>query len=758
MKAVVLCGGEGSRLRPLTCDTPKPLTHLCGRPVLEYILDKLVSLGVDEAVLTVKYLGESIVSYFDGHPREDIKLTFVTETEPLGTAGCVKNCENVLTDGDFLVVSGDALFDLDLSRAVAEHRKNSADATVIVTKVSDPREYGSVISDQSGHILKFVEKPDWSGAVSDLVNTGIYILSPDVLSLIPKSRFFDFANDLFPVMLQKNMGLFAYELAGYWCDIGSISSYGQCQFDILRGKAGNLPENVGDDGVFCLDEKLPGGDFCICPPVYIGKNVTIGRGAVIGPDAIICDNCSVGPNTSVKRSIIGKSAYIGSDCELRGTVVCPSASVDSKARLFEGSVIGSRAHIGIDAQVGTDVKIWPEKTVSAGTHVNTNLKWGSAEDSHFDDEGISGENGSEITAEFCAALGRAAATLTDRGTVVICHDGQTPSKLCALAAASGAAISGSQAVDIGVGWETLMSSFVILMGYDIGLFFCSAGNQTLVRVCKSDGAELTHAQERKLDMILKSKEYLRCGFDGYGEISRFDGASTVLLQSMTQGAPDLSAVACTLTCESDAMTAFANALMKKLGVKKGKLRFHVTDSGRRITAIDENGKLISKERMKLVVAEAVLSRGEDIALPSDAPPVFDELAKKHQRQVFREPDERAAKIAASQRYFFDAFCSLSVLLTYMAQEGKKLCEINEGIAQSETTDISVKISGDALDAMRRLLDSFNCSRVDGGVRIESAGRFAFCRVNKRGGTMRVSATACDMEAAKELCGEIEKLF
>ena len=204
MKAVIMAGGEGTRLRPLTCDLPKPMTRLCGRPVMTYLLDLLQRHGVREAAVTMRYLPQVIREEYDGHYK-DVQLHFVEEDKPLGTAGSVRGaCRSCagFEEDDILVVSGDALTDIDIEAAYAFHKRSGAAATLVVSRVEDPREYGLVDMAEDGRITGFVEKPGWAQAVTDSANTGMYILSPDILPYIPENTSFDFARNLVPLLLK----------------------------------------------------------------------------------------------------------------------------------------------------------------------------------------------------------------------------------------------------------------------------------------------------------------------------------------------------------------------------------------------------------------------------------------------------------------------------------------------------------------------------------------------------------------------------
>ncbi len=235
MQAVIMAGGEGSRLRPLTCDIPKPLVPLCGRPIIEYILDLIGKYKFSKANLTLMYKGEKIIQHFENKKYNNIDIEFSFEDKPLGTAGSVKNALKN-HDEDFLVISGDAMCDFDLSKAINFHKQKNSMATILLKKVNDPREYGLVNINDSGKVESFIEKPSFANCNCDNANTGIYILSSKVLDLIPENTFFDFAMDLFPKMLEKDMPIYGYIENGYWCDIGNFESYVKCQKDILLNK------------------------------------------------------------------------------------------------------------------------------------------------------------------------------------------------------------------------------------------------------------------------------------------------------------------------------------------------------------------------------------------------------------------------------------------------------------------------------------------------------------------------------------------
>lgn len=231
-----MAGGEGTRLKPVSGDTPKPLVPFCGRPVMEHIVRLLRKNGITDICAALKYRPEEIENYFAGGENFGVKMQYRIETEALGTAGGVKNCEDFYGKDDFLVISGDAICDFDLRSLIDAHEKHSPAVSIALYPHSEPLRYGLALCDGESCVRSFIEKPDWAHVVTNLVNTGIYIISPRAMELVPKGKSFDFAKDLFPALLEKDELIYGFPCDGYWCDIGTPKSYYQCCADALDGK------------------------------------------------------------------------------------------------------------------------------------------------------------------------------------------------------------------------------------------------------------------------------------------------------------------------------------------------------------------------------------------------------------------------------------------------------------------------------------------------------------------------------------------
>lgn len=237
MKAVIMAGGEGRRLRPVTgSEMPKPLVPFLGRPLMEHIIMLLKRCGFDDICVTVAYRAEDIIRFFGDGSRLGVKICYREETSPLGTAGGVKNCADFYGNEDFLVISGDAACDFDLSAFAARHAGSGAAASIALHRSSSPLNYGLAVTDAAGNIRSFIEKPDWRRVVTDLVNTGIYILSPRAMQLVPDGEKYDFGKQLFPELLRRGEKILGVQMDGYWCDVGSPLSYYRCCADALEGR------------------------------------------------------------------------------------------------------------------------------------------------------------------------------------------------------------------------------------------------------------------------------------------------------------------------------------------------------------------------------------------------------------------------------------------------------------------------------------------------------------------------------------------
>lgn len=484
MKAVIMAGGEGTRLRPLTCGMPKPLARIGNKPVLSYILELLAKNGISDCAATLMYLPEQIKSYCREHTPAGVNLVFFEEKEPLGTAGSVKNCESFL-DGDFLVISGDAMCDFDLNAAIAYHRQRGADATLLLYRVKEPLEYGVTLTDEQGRITQFVEKPSWDRVYADTVNTGIYILNRCVLDMIDAVPC-DFGKDLFPRMLREGMKLYGFVCSGYWCDIGSVSSYLDCNFQLLdRHIDVDLPPETPE---------IVGAK--VIPPVIVGKGLTVEAGAVIGPYAVIGDGCRIGARSSIRHSVLGDNVSVGSGVTSRGAIVGDNTELQDGASLEQGVVVGAGCRIGKNSSLKEGVKMWPGKSTAEMTAVGGSQVFGTSALGLFDDEGITGDITEDVNPVFAARLGAAFAQQYHDKIAVA---GNCPAADMLADSFSAAARSMGANVAAIAGCPVNVLRFVTAQsGFACGVHFAVSGNSAVIRVYESDGFPPGDVAEKRL--------------------------------------------------------------------------------------------------------------------------------------------------------------------------------------------------------------------------------------------------------------------
>ena len=450
MKAVVMAGGEGSRLRPLTSGLPKPLVPVVGKPVMEHILRLLLKHGISDVVVTLQYMGSAIRDYFGDGSDFGMDITYVVEDAPLGTAGSVKNAQAYL-DEPFVVISGDALTDIDLGRAVEFHRERGAAATIVLTSVANPLEFGVVITNPDGTINRFLEKPSWGEVFSDQVNTGIYILEPEVLDLLPPAAVVDWSSDVFPKMLRGGMPLYGYLAPGYWCDIGNIQTYYQANWDALEGRVDVQIDGERRDGNVWIGEDVElGHDVRLVGPAYIGQECKIKQGVFINGPVCVGNFSVVDENTKISNSIIWSYSYIGENSRLRQAIVCRHATIKNNSLLEEGAVIGDEVVVGEGSTIDAGVKIWPDKQIEPGSTVHESIIWaGHWKRGLFTSYGLVGLVNIELTPEYCARLGASFAALFPKGSALgAARDGQRPSRMIKRAMIAGMMSGGASIIDL----------------------------------------------------------------------------------------------------------------------------------------------------------------------------------------------------------------------------------------------------------------------------------------------------------------------
>ncbi len=759
MKAVIMAGGEGSRLRPMTCTAPKPMARILGKPIIEYVFDTLVSGGVTHAAVTLGYLPHIIENAYE-RGYKNLKLDFIREDEPLGTAGCVKNAAADFKE-PFVVISGDAVCDFDIEKIMLYHKASGAMVTIVATDAEDPREYGIVNVGEENRVRGFLEKPSWSQAISSLANTGVYIMNPECLKLIPKGKKYDFASDLFPLMLERDMPIYCYHTDGYWCDVGNTDAFLKCQRDAFDGKFG-IPVKQSASGIYVKD-KLPQGDYVINPPVYIGSDVEIADGAVIGPCAVIDDNCFIGENAKVRRSAVLENSSVSADSSVTGAVICTGAALKKGAAMFEGSVAGSGCVIGENASVKPYVLIWPGKIIGSGAVVSDNVKYGNIRSDFLGDNGIDEKNGALLNAGTCVKLGYAVSSSEHGKKIGVGHDGTKKSSVMHLALLSGLSDGGSAVWDFGECFEAELDFLVNYCSLDSGMFV-SCTDENRISLCGKNGLPPCRAFEREIEGAMNRCEFRVTDEKTIGEISDMSGLKMLYFQELLkQTEVVFNEFSVGVKCGNNKISDMMNNCFYRMKTnEKAETFFVISNSGTHVYAETENGE-IGFEKLLAICCLDEMRKGRDVAVPYTAPSYLDSLAEKCGRRILRymttpadNSDETARKLAKKQVFVRDALFMCAKLVSVMNERSMTLdmlaSEIPGKHIESKIFSVNFPVSklSDVIGAQKNISGE--------GVRlIREEGSLLL--IPERGGEkIKVFAEADTAEIASELCADIEEII
>lgn len=358
MQAVILSGGQGTRLRPLTSTMPKPAVPMVNRPMLWYMVDWLRRHGVEEIVMSVGFLADGLRTALDETGHEGVNIRYVEEPEPLGTAGAVKFAEQHL-DERFLVLNGDVLTDIDISAEIAQHQSTGARATLALVPVDDPTAYGLVLTDDDHRVLSFLEKPSADEVPPNpRINAGAYVLERDVLELIPAGRAVSFEREVFPALIDN--GIFAYDASGYWLDLGTPERYVEATRDLLANNLDSwLSEEISANGsAIALTASTELG--IVREPVAIDENVTVEPGATVGAFSVVGANVMIAANAAIAGSVLMRDCQVGEGADVAQALIGP------------GVKIGAGARIESDVVIGEGASIEPGATIAAGSRIDAN--------------------------------------------------------------------------------------------------------------------------------------------------------------------------------------------------------------------------------------------------------------------------------------------------------------------------------------------------------------------------------------------------
>lgn len=762
-----MAGGEGSRLRPVTSGRPKPLVPICNEPIMEHIVRLLAKHGYTDVVATLHYLAHEIQAYFGDGSDFGVAMHYSVEDTPLGTAGSVKQAEYLLKDDTFLIISGDALTDCDLTAALAFHRAKGSLATMILTRVQNPLDFGVVITDEEHRITRFLEKPTWSEVFSDTVNTGMYILEPEVLDLIKPGQNCDWSQDVFPELLRLGKPMFGYVMEGYWADVGSLQQYREAQEHLMSRQIA-IPI-AGDEispGVFADSGCKIDDQAVIVPPVCLGRNCKIKAGARIGPYTVIGDNALVEEGAIIDRSIVWDSAYVGPSVEIRSSTCCSRVTVKKDSILLEDSVIGDRCLLDVGCVIRPRVKIWPDKVIERGSTVTMSLIWGNKwRGSLFRDLGVAGLSNIELTPDFATRLGSSFGSLMPPNSeIVTSRDSTRSSRMLKRALIASLLSVGCDVLDMRGAAVPIVRHFIKTSGAAGGVHVRKLpGNSrvSLIEFFDQRGATISRNMERKIEATFSREDFNRTDPDDLGTLEyasralegyQDDFLRLVPPQSGARrlrivcdyGYSPLAATFPTLLAEYgvdmislnsvndaklaprtapdvDRHTEHLREIVHRLEVDMGVL---FTEEGERLTLVDDKGNILVGNQLLAAIGLLVAKTHEHakVGLSITAPSRLEDLLHSHDVEIVRTKadtrsltnfsvdsgvifagDDRGGFLFPKFHAGFDAMFTFVQLLTMLQQSGQRLSDISELLPKFEVAYDTVRCPWDMKGAVMRQL-------------------------------------------------------
>ncbi len=523
MKAVVMAGGEGTRLRPLTSNQPKPMVPIVGKPCMEHIIELLRGHNFEDVIVTVAFLPQAIRSYFGDGESLGVNVEYSVEESPLGTAGSVRLATDKLDD-TFLVISGDALCDFDLERLVKFHRKRQAAVTIGLKSVENPLEFGIVVTDEEGRVERFLEKPSWGQVFSDTINTGVYVLEPEVLEHVPTDRPFDFSKELFPLLLEMGRPIYGLPMDGYWQDIGNLDQYRQANFDALDERVQLSMPGIRLRGNVWLGEGVELDDLDqIEGPALISNYCRVGRDAHVGAYSVLSASVTLRERARTVRSIVDASTHIGRGAIVEGAIVGRSCDIRAHAQLQEGVAIGDEVKIGEESVLMPGVRVYPYKEVESGSQIHESVIWESQSSSRlFGKDGVAGLVNVDLTPEIVTRLAVALGTALPRGARVVASREAPPAcRMIERAMIAGLNSTGVDVADLrvlpsAVG-RHLLKAHDYAAGFHVGL---GAADQELVQIrfFEAPGIQLTAELQKEVEKHFSRGELRRSAAGDVGNV------------------------------------------------------------------------------------------------------------------------------------------------------------------------------------------------------------------------------------------------
>lgn len=694
MKAVVMAGGEGTRLRPLTFHCPKPLVPVVNKPVMQHILELLRRHRVEEVVVTLHYLADQIRATFGDGSDFGLKIRYTVEDTPLGTAGSVKLAERWLKDEPFFIISGDSLTDMDLTALREFHHKKRAMVTLALVRVSNPLEYGVVITEEEGRIRRFLEKPDWSEVFSDTINTGIYYMEPEVLERVPEGQPFDWSKDVFPRLLQEGKPLYGFLSEDYWCDIGNLQVYRQAQVDVLSGKVRvEIPGELRGDRVWISPGAMVDKEAILQGPVLIGEGAQIKRKALIAEFSVVGNHTRVEEGAQIINSLLWDSAFVGERARITGAIVGRNTTIGKDAVLNEGVVVGEHCQLGKGCVLASQVKIWPYKIVESGARVTMSLVWGPRwAGTLFRDGAVRGIPNVEMTPDFATRLATAyGACLPMGSTVLTGRDSHPACRMVKRSVIAGLMSAGVDVMDLHAVPEPVARYTARTSNANGGLYIhmsVSERGAMTMEFFDHNGVIISRDLQRRIENAFAREDFRRADPEHIGHLEVLGRVKEYytegLLRVIDQKAIQDRKFHIILDCAYNTSSTLVPALLGQLGCRlvtvngfpqpgaqprtledrqtllrdlsamvttlRADIGVMIDEDGSALHLVDDSGRVLTDHELLALFCSLLFSfqKGTTVVVPISAPSILENLASTYACRVVRcKSDERSLQSAAT---------------------------------------------------------------------------------------------------------------
>ncbi len=756
IQAIILAGGKGTRLMPLTQQVPKPMVKILGKTVLDSVLDSVSKTSATNTTVTSMYLPESINACCKARKG----VTIIQEESPLGTAGAIKNAYDKESD-IVLVLSGDGIFDFDLQKILDFHMQNSSDVTIVTHKTENPLEYGMVVSNNDGKITYFLEKPAWKHVITNRVNTGIYVINKEILDLIPSGIEYDFSKNLFPMLLNKGYNMLCICPEGYWCDIGTLEAYFSCCADALDGNI----SNISNDGLDYVQLCSNGVDVQM--PVYVSKNAKIGKNVHIGPYCVISDGVEISDGCDISYSIILENAKLLDKCSIFSSIVGRNSVIGENCLLSEGTVTSDGCVIKDSSITKKYSRIYSDTDLSEDKNMNINFS--GKENTLFSDNGIicAGKQSCTYYNKLGYSIGKVLQSLGNTfgecARLGVMCDFANESMFASDSILCGAVSSGIRTNFFGKANESLCKFACRKMLCTAVLFITTSNSNTLVKVFDGDGNTISDSFENAIQKHFLTNDEIT-NADEIFPTENIDGLDSFYYSELIRSVrpliknKSLSGFECHVNLEENfeqnIPSRFLLRALNELGAqvntkKTPDITLFISPTGTNAYVKNAHCRADFNHICAMLLKDAA-DKNISVSLPSSCPQVYKTILGK---------ELTATQNDECDIWLCDALFACLRLCCIINEQNKNLSELLSEIPEFETyvdTYLGNKNRAAVMEKLSRL-DSRQSDENGEGIRLSLAGG-SVTIIPSRVSGFRIISESKNFEAAKELCAKIEEII